>query len=98
MLSGISTACFYPQHTEDALETVCQMGVQCTEIFANCAEELTPAYTSELQKMADFHGVKILSLHPYTSAMEGLFFFPIMSADSTKDVNFIKNITRPAIN
>ncbi|GHU81166.1 AP endonuclease [Clostridia bacterium] len=75
MLAGISTACFYPTHTETALRDLCALDIGATEIFINAASELTPDFIRELKKAADGGGVDILSLHPYTSGFESLYFF-----------------------
>lgn len=75
MLAGVSTACFYPDHTEDAMKRLCSIPVQCVEFFANCDEETTPAYTGELRRMADDSGVSVAALHPFTSGFEPMLFF-----------------------
>ena len=75
MIAGVSTACFYPQHTEDALRELVSIGVRSAEIFLNCAGELEEPFLKELAAIAKDGGAKILSLHPYTSGMEPLFFF-----------------------
>jgi sugar phosphate isomerase/epimerase len=75
MLAGISTACFYPQKTEDALRDVAALGVQSVEIFLNSFSELEEAYLKNLRKIADEGGVKVLSVHPFTCGMEPMFFF-----------------------
>lgn len=75
MLAGISTACLYPQHTEVALARLAASGVTATEVFLNSPSELEPAFLKELRRTADDAGVKILSVHPFTSAMEPMFFF-----------------------
>lgn len=75
MLAGISTACFYPQHTEDALRELSALSIQCTEVFINCASELSEPFLKQLRAIANGGGVQILSLHPYTSGMEPMYFF-----------------------
>ena len=75
MLAGISTACMYPQYTEISMRQLADMPVQCTEVFINCAQELHIPYLHELRRIARDGGVRILSLHPYTSGMEPMYFF-----------------------
>jgi len=75
MLAGISTACFYPQHTEEALRDIARMHPQCVELFLNCLEEMQQPLLGEMQAIAKSNGVRIHSLHPYTSGMEPLYFF-----------------------
>lgn len=75
MLAGISTACFYPELTEDVLKRLCSIPVQCAEVFANCDYEVSPAYTRELRAMADDNDVQLVSLHPYSSGFEPMLFF-----------------------
>ena len=75
MLAGISTACLYPELTERALDTILRFGIQSTELFFNAFSELNPNYLRELRQRADDCGTRILSIHPFTSAMEPLLFF-----------------------
>lgn len=75
MIAGISTACFYPMVTEEALALLAEKGVAATEIFLNSSSELAPAYLKELRQMADAAGVRLLSVHPFTSGMEPMLFF-----------------------
>ena len=75
MTPGISTACFYPRHTEQVLCELAALKIQSVEIFINCMEELSSSFVKNLKKIADSQGVKILSIHPFTSAMEYLLFF-----------------------
>lgn len=75
MMTGISTACLYPMYTEVALQTFASLHVEATEVFINCSEEILPAKLREMRSIADGNGVKILSLHPYTSGMEPMLFF-----------------------
>jgi len=75
MTPGISTACLYPLYTEEAFKLFAEHGVEAVEVFANCAEEISPAYINNLRLAAVEYGVKILSLHPYTCSMEPMYFF-----------------------
>ncbi len=75
MIPGISTACVYPEVTEKGLELIGGFGAQSAEVFFNAPSELEESYLKELRRMADGAGVRILSIHPFTSNIEPLFFF-----------------------
>ena len=75
MLPGISTACLYPLTTEESLEALTALRPACMEVFLNAEQELEPAFLHSLRARADQAGVKIVSVHPYISAMEPMFFF-----------------------
>lgn len=71
---GISTSCFYPDETSDALVTLQKAGVQQVEIFLNTFSELEPAYVEKLQALLAAAHTEVLALHPFTSSMETFFF------------------------
>lgn len=75
MKTGISTSCFYPMNTEIALRTLCEMGVEHTEIFINSAQELKPAFLRQIKEMLDEFGVHATALHPFSSGIEPIYFF-----------------------
>ncbi len=72
---GISTGCFYPEKTKKSLIKVAESGAKYTEIFFNTDSELDENYVRELRKIADENKIKVLSIHPYTSAIETFMFF-----------------------
>ena len=72
---GASTSCFYPLETEKALERVIKLGFRKTEIFFNSVSELEAPFVAELKKTADASGVRILSVHPFSSALENMCIF-----------------------
>ena len=72
---GISSATFYPMLTEDAIDQIIKLGYRKAEIFLNSECEFTPDYIHELHSRLDAGGVEVISVHPYTSAIEALFFF-----------------------
>lgn len=72
---GASTSCFYPLETEKALQKVIDLGFKKAEIFFNTSSELQDAFTKELRRTADDNGVKILSVHPFSSALENSCIF-----------------------
>ncbi|MEG1778772.1 MAG: sugar phosphate isomerase/epimerase [Oscillospiraceae bacterium] len=75
MKTGISTACLYPMAVEKAFETVATAKPQCCEVFFGSTTELQDHFVNELAKRADFHGIDIVSVHPYSAAFEPLYFF-----------------------
>ena len=48
MSVGISTACFYPAATEEALRCVAEAGAKVTEVFFNSPSELEPVFLRRL--------------------------------------------------
>ena len=75
MKAGISTACFYPQTPEEAVSYLSACRVSNIEIFFNSFFELQKDYLRELRTVLNSGGCKVLSVHPFTSGMEPIFFF-----------------------
>lgn len=72
---GISTACLYPMETEKSLKTLLELGYRRFEVFLNSLEELEKPFLRELKAMVDAYGAEVVSIHPFTSAMEGMLLF-----------------------
>lgn len=72
---GISTACLYPMKTESALQVLLDLGCRVFEVFLNAYEETQPAFLSRLKQRAEAVGGVFTSVHPFTSAMEGMLLF-----------------------
>lgn len=72
---GVSTACYYPLETEQALENLGKSGVKTAEIFFNATSELKPAFIDILCSIKDEYGMKISSLHPTLSLAEPFMIF-----------------------
>ena len=72
---GISTACFYPEPLEDAVERIARLGLRTIEVFFNTESEFREPYYSELKRLVDAHGLSVVSVHPFTSLMEGILLF-----------------------
>lgn len=72
---GISSATFYPMLTEDAVDQIIRLGYRKAEIFLNSECEFAPDYIQTLREHLDNGGVEVVSVHPYTSAIEALYFF-----------------------
>lgn len=75
MRIGISTACFYPQPVEEVLPILAGLGAQAIEIFFNTESEFAPSFYQKLGADARRLGLDIVSVHPYTSPMEGMLLF-----------------------
>ena len=72
---GISTACLYPHETLDCLKITAELQPTCAEVFFNTFSELTPDYVDALCRVQKQHGLRIHSVHPFSSEMEPFFFF-----------------------
>lgn len=75
MKIGVSTGCFFPRQTVNALETVALTGAKYTEIFFNTDSELDEEYVYSLKNIADANGIQVVSVHPFTSAIETFMFW-----------------------
>ncbi len=75
MQIGASTANFYPQLTEAALDTVLAAGFKTVEIFLNTPCEATPAFARQLRERAADAGTVIVAAHPFSSFAEPHLLF-----------------------
>ena len=75
MRVGISTACFYPQPLEEILPVLAGLGVHAIEIFFNTESEFQPRFYEQIGMQARSCGLDVVSVHPYTSLMEGMLLF-----------------------
>ena len=76
---GISTACFYPQDTMEALSKTQQLAPPCMEIFLNTFRELEPDYVQRLaaqlrsaiaEALATQAGVEVSSVDVYIDGLQ----------------------------
>ena len=73
MKFGISSACFYPENTENAVKFLADNKIPNIEIFFNSPSELQLDYLKELK---DILGTtNVVSVHPFTSIYEPYLFF-----------------------
>ena len=72
---GISTSCYYPLLTEEAVRRLVEAEVDCAEIFINSDSELSGSCFAEMRRILAAGRTKVLSLHPFTSGLEPLLFF-----------------------
>lgn len=75
MRVGASTACFFPLETEKALANVLDLGFDTAEIFFNTSSELEDSFVRNLKRDVDAYNAKILSVHPFSSALESNCIF-----------------------
>lgn len=75
MVIGASTSNLYPALTEDALDTLLQLGFREVEVFLNTESETETGYVRQLRKKADLAGARIRSVHPYISGSEPYLLF-----------------------
>lgn len=75
MAFGISTSCLYPQTTEESLELLGKSGVKTCEVFLNSISETTPEFAKRLNKIRDEYGMRIASVHPFSSFAETYMLF-----------------------
>ena len=72
---GISTACFYPDTPENAIDIVGKLGFKHIELFVNTEYEYNSNYADFLKEKLEYYGIDVVSIHSYTAALEGLLFF-----------------------
>ncbi len=72
---GVSLACFYPMEPENAAKLFAGSGVRVCEVFLNTMSELDENYLLSLRKECDDAGLKVYSVHPFTSFLENYMFF-----------------------
>lgn len=72
---GLSLACFYPNHPEDVVSRTSALGFKTAELFINTYSELSDEYIDNFKNICDKNGIKIYSVHPFTSAIENYMFF-----------------------
>lgn len=75
MAFGISTSCLYPQETEKSLKELAKLGVKVCEVFLNSPSETTLRFAGILNKISAEYGIKIVSVHPFSSFSETYMLF-----------------------
>ncbi len=75
MKAGISTSCFYPTHTEDAVRWLTERQVPQIEIFFNSMAETEPTFLRSLRQQLWLAGCRVVSVHPFLSGLEPMLFF-----------------------
>lgn len=75
MKIGISTASFYPTEIEQGIQNAADLGFRRIELFVNAESEYIPPLRTALKNQLDALGLQVVSLHPYTSSIEGHLLF-----------------------
>lgn len=75
MAFGISTSCLYPLETEKSLDTLGKIGIRTCEVFLNSPSETTLEFAKILNKIRNEYGIKIASVHPFSSFAETYMLF-----------------------
>ena len=62
MITGMSTACFFPHtYTEQTIALMAQMNVRYVEVFFCCLSEYKKSFVAELKKRVDDAGISVCS-------------------------------------
>ena len=91
MKTGMSSACFYPLETEKAVRKCGEMGFKNIEIFVNSYCELNGNIRNEIKSICDYYGMKVCSVHPFTSFAESFVFFGSYDRRIDDGIEFYKN-------
>lgn len=75
MSIGVSTACFYPDLTENALLKIGQNGGGAVEIFFNSQSELSEEFIDNLYDIKQKYNISVKSIHPFESFGETYHLF-----------------------
>ena len=92
MRLGISTACFYPQPIEETMERIAALGFRIIEIFFNTESEYDISFLNHLKNTTEQLGIRIVSIHPYTSLMEGMMLFFCLSTQNERRICTVSKI------
>ena len=90
MTAGVSTACLYPKPVEESLYDLTVNGVSCVEIFINTHCELKKSFAHGMANILKRFDAKCVSVHPFTSEMEQLFFFSDYERRMTDALEYYK--------
>lgn len=93
---GISSATFYPMETERAVDQIIALGFQNVEIFLNSECEFEDSFLNLLKAKLDSSGIRVVSIHPYTSAIEGMYFFTEYPRRVEDGIQFYRKYFRAA--
>lgn len=72
---GISTASFYPVKIEHGIAYAADLGFDRVELFVNSESEFALPFRSRLKQHLRELDIQVVSVHPFTSAMEGHLLF-----------------------
>ncbi len=72
---GISSAVFYPELLEKSIDKIAELGFKKIEVFFNCDYEISDEYLKDLSRKLRAAQIEVISVHPHTSLVEGVYFF-----------------------
>lgn len=72
---GISTACFYPNLTENSVTFLAENGIKDIEIFFNSYSETNIRFLSKLKKLMDSYNMNVIAVHSFFCAYEPYLIF-----------------------
>ncbi|MBR4320590.1 MAG: sugar phosphate isomerase/epimerase [Oscillospiraceae bacterium] len=75
MQAGVSTACMYPELTEEVLYNYAVNGISHVEIFFNSDCEIHPAFVANLKEIMNRYDITCISIHPYVCPIEPMMLF-----------------------
>ncbi len=75
MQAGVSTACMYPELTEEVLYNYAVNGISHVEIFFNSDCELHPAFVANLKDIMNRYDMTCRSVHPFACPIEPMMLF-----------------------
>lgn len=75
MVFGISSASYYPETIEFAVEHLAKHRIPVTELFLNTWSEMKPDFILDLKQILEKGPTRVISVHPFTSMMESMLFF-----------------------
>lgn len=91
MQIGVSSSCFYPLQTEAAFKAAGELGVKTAEIFFNSQCELHYPVINKIINIQNYYGIKVRSIHPYTSFAEPYMLFGKYERRTKEAIDFYKN-------
>lgn len=71
---GVSSACFFPTETIHAVQKLAAWNIPNIEVFFNSPRELKEDYVQKLAQICKQAGIRVASVHPFTSGSESLYF------------------------
>ncbi len=74
MAIGVSTALFYPEYTECAVQQLAEAGISEIEIFFNSQCEYELDFCKKLKEITDQHHINVVSAHAFCIVMEPYLF------------------------
>ncbi len=93
---GMSSACFYPTDTIDAVKESIALGFKNLEIFINTFSELEEPELKRFKTVCDENGVKVTSVHPFMSGFEYLMFFSACKKRAADSAQFYRKFFHAA--